>query len=286
MFARSLTVFSLHFSKQEMRVKQTAYSDTHWAIRQMFQCNIVPFLVDQPSTTAYAAFDPDTDQFKVFQWRQQVGDSIDIAKDVMLMACNAIDCDSANQLLDIALAMGAVQFVCFADEYRGRDGQRSKYTGCPVISSTKLMQCVVVADLVDAVQSKSGQVVQFRTGKFLGDGKDAVPLVLSVAPLAQVVEGSVQQKNPELPIVCQGVSLDRGHAVTITDNKEHVIWSGFYSTSKPSICTRGAGSDALVNAANAVKFGRKRWGRELSIGPPAPEAAAVVAKAPKHSKDK
>lgn len=188
---------------EEMRMKQTAYSDANWPVKQMFQTSNVPFLVGRPSVSSYTAWDPDTDQFKVMDWSSQGADCIDIPKDVLLHACNANDVDSANQLLDIALALEAVQFVCFANEFRSRDGSRSKYTGSPVISASKMMKSVVVADLVDSALNRDGQSVRFSTGKSLGDGSDAIPITLSVCPLPGAATGTVAQHNPELPIVCK-----------------------------------------------------------------------------------
>lgn len=281
---------------EEMRMKQTMFSDSNWAIRQIFQCSTVPFLVSAPSSSAYVRFDDETDQFKVFQWDNMNGDCIDLGKDMALRACNATDVDSANQLLDIALAMGAIQFVCFANDFRSRDGSKSKYIGYPVISSSKIMNSVVVQELVASITSRGGEVVRFDTGKVLGDPGSATPVTLCVNPLQGVVTGEVTQPNPELPIVCNNVSLERAYAISfqvscplclllccspstctqsfgpdssllMQGENNAVLWTGFFNVSKPSVSTRGGGNNALANAANALKFGRKRWGAPENDAP-------------------
>lgn len=83
------------------------------------------------------------------------------------------------------------------------------------------------------------------------------------------------------PVPRQGVSLDRAYAITFEGEKNTPMWSGFYNACKPVISTRGGGSNALANAANAVKFGRKRWG--AAPLDPVPEATGS---APKVSKKK
>lgn len=264
-------------SMEEMRIKQEAYSDNNWAIRQSFQCSNVPFFVQSPSKQAFAAWDPDTSHFKIMQWDTHNADPIDIPREVMLQACNASDTDSANQLLDVALAMGAVQFVCFGNEFRGRGGAMSKFVGYPIIQASKILKTVVVDELTASVSEKGGATVTFPTTHVIGESGDSETINVLVDPITRTVETGEIQPNPELPLVCKGVALQRAFCITLAGEKCGTIWKGYYNAGKPVINTKGAGSNALANAENAVKFGRKRWGDPATSTPPAAATAAAAA---------
>lgn len=246
-------------SPEEMRRRQAQFCEANWAIRQSFQCENVPFVVHSPDSSAYCAYDPDTECFKVMQWDPASGDAIDVPRDVMLRACNATDVESANQLMDVCLAMSAVRFLCFTNDYRGRDKVHSRFTGCPVISAPAIMRCVDPRALGDA----AGGDTPFKSGLSIETEAGQDQLLVTVSGKAAPVQGgSPEQPCPEMPLVCKGVQLERAHRVSVSGAKAGVIWSGYFNLARPVICTKGAGANAIANAENAIKFGRKRWGQQ------------------------
>ena len=168
-------------SPEEMRRIQTAFCESNWAIRQNFQCENVPFMITDPSRSAYCCYDTETECFKIMQWNSS-GDCIDIQRDVMLKACNAVDNESAWALIDVSLAMSSIKFICFVNEYKARDKIHSRFTGYPIIDTSKIMKAVNVKQLPNNTP--------FKTEHFLDTDSEKDPIQILVSATHTSVTGS------------------------------------------------------------------------------------------------
>ena len=96
----------------------------------MFQNQNVPIMVKSVPVTAYCAHDTESNMFKIMGVEDACPDVIDIGEDVALGMCNTTDLESANALLDVGIALGAVSFLCTIDDYRRMKGQSKVCFGC------------------------------------------------------------------------------------------------------------------------------------------------------------
>lgn len=250
----------------DMRNRQRDYVESNFPLRQSFQTENVPFVIEKCDKGAYcAAADVKTSEHtggvevsivKVMAMGGAV-DSLDIPADVAMRACNATTVETANRMLDIALAAGAVSFVCYINDYRGRTEGFSRVTGSPIISWGKLLACVDVRKLCQGTE-----VAEFDAEFSIGDPSNPDHVTIKISPVPVTGLQGSPPSSPDFPLVCSGIMVDKALPVSFNVKGGGTILECFFSLSRPCINPKGSGANAIANAEAAVKFSRKRWGND------------------------
>lgn len=266
-------------SAEDMRNRQRDYVESNFPLRQSFQTENVPFVIEKCDKGAYcAAADVKTSEHtggidvsivKVMAMGGSV-DSLDIPADVAMRACNTTTVDSANRMLDIALAAGAVCFVCYINDYRGRTEGFSRVTGSPIILWSKLLACVDVHKLCQGTE-----VVEFDPGFSIGEPSSPDHVTIRISPVPVTGIQGLPPPSPDFPLVGSGIMVDKALAVSFNVKGGGTILECFFSLSRPCINPKGSGANAIANAEAAVKFSRKRWGQDVLSSVDTPQTVTL-----------
>ena len=260
----------LPLSAEDMKIRQQGRSDGNFPIRQVFQTENVPFRVPLVARGAYTGYDPLNRMFKVFDWSTTAGgECIDVPAEVMLRACNApwpggcvgvppmASIQASSDLMDLAIAAGAVSFVCATNSFRGRSEALSCITGFPLICTTTLLGNIDSSKL--PLDASDTDFVLFDTGIVIDT--DTVSVKVYSKPVGPLDGEPVPLYD--MPLLCRGIYTESAyHIEFINATTGAVGWSGFFNLGEAPMNPHGAGANSMSNAANAVSFSRKRWGGE------------------------